>query len=1041
MRTSWFSFGQYGHFGGVTRGGASFPSDRRRFAADKEVGAVRKSLRLRRILAIWAAVALAATAFQIAPDALGSTQLERTEGALSDLDTRAATVAPTEAQLDAVAALGATARWSDFGSPRSLISHGGFLASGIDAANAREAALAFLDDNRALYGLDSIDGLEVDTVAPIGDAAFVVVLRQRVNGLLVSPEGAASIGVVESARGWKVAYASSSLIASDRLVNASEISAGEALDEALDDAGEEVSLAQMDFGGVTNGWRRVEVEGLRDDQLVRRVAFPTPAGVRVAFETVYTDGVDAGYRHFIDAESGRILYREETVEELSEDNPTWKVFEATPKLTRLNRYPYNYPSADSRQVWCWEDARGCDLAVANAASPLPWDVDPDTGQSTNTTEGNNATTSETWGPAPLTGYRPITPTRDYQYPWTNVWFETECDPSNFVVGSGNDIDAAIANLFAMHNRMHDWSYNLGFTEDAWNAQESNFGGGTLEGDPLIGRAQSGAVVPGSRDNANMSTQPDGVSSITNMFLWQPLAGGFYAPCVDGDYDMAVIGHEYGHMIENRMIGKGFRRQGNHAGAMGESSGDLLAMEYLNEYRFVPVSGENPYSVGPYVTGNPLRAIRNYGMNFRSTGEFPREGRYPQVNPLNLGAVAYDIVGEQVHADGEIWSATNFDIRDLFLDRYPSRGNKSGIECADGLRPVEQCEGNRRWVQTMFDAYLLMPIGPTFLDARDAYLAADMMRFGGANQDLLWRGFARRGFGEDASTTDNGDEQPIPSWESPHENEATLAFEATDPAGNPVDADVYVGHYEARATPIDDVESFVANPEGYEFVARAPGHGFTRFSVDKLAPGENRTITIRFPENWASSANGAVASGDGENHGNLIDETETTNWQDLSAPVEGRQVTVQFDGERQFRAAKVSAYLTPGQNRFSALRSFELYACTAGAATNPTCDQAVAAGWQRILRSRNDAFPAEPPRPVAPDLLLRTFNVPTSTATHVKLVVTSNQCTGNGDFHGEQDQDPSNETDCRATAIANQVRVAELQLLSDRPAVEGAKSVD
>jgi hypothetical protein len=39
-----------------------------------------------------------------------------------------------------------------------------------------------------------------------------------------------------------------------------------------------------------------------------------------------------------------------------------------------------------------------------------------------------------------------------------------------------------------------------------------------------------------------------------------------------------------------------------------------------------------------------------------------------VNPLNFSDVAYDIVGEQVHADGEIWSATNFDIRQLFLDR-------------------------------------------------------------------------------------------------------------------------------------------------------------------------------------------------------------------------------------------------------------------------------------------------------------------------------------------------------------------------------------
>ena len=54
----------------------------------------------------------------------------------------------------------------------------------------------------------------------------------------------------------------------------------------------------------------------------------------------------------------------------------------------------------------------------------------------------------------------------------------------------------------------------------------------------------------------MITLPDGLPSFTNMYLWQPLAAAFYPPCVDGDYDMGVIGHEYGHMIENRMIGKG-----------------------------------------------------------------------------------------------------------------------------------------------------------------------------------------------------------------------------------------------------------------------------------------------------------------------------------------------------------------------------------------------------------------------------------------------------------------------------------------------------
>ena len=1002
------------------------------------------------------ATAVAALAILAPTSAFGQFQVDGHdhEAALADLDTRRASVAPSRAQLDAVAGLGAVARWTDFGTAQSLIRYGGFLVSGIEADSAAAAALAFLEQERGLYRLDSVAGLEVETVAPLGADGRVVVLRQTLEGLPVSPEGTASVGLVRSAVGWNVAYASSTLVGSDELANAAELTGSEALATALADAGEDVSVVAMDAAGRVDGWRRLEVAGLREDQLVRRVAFPTPQrGVRLAFETVYTDGVDAGYRHIVDAASGEILYREETVESLV-DNPRWDVFPAYPLLTRLNRFPYNYPSADTRRTWCWEFAPGCHAVIANAASPLQWDVDPATLASTNTTIGNNANSKEIWGPNPLNSFRPTSATRDYRFPWTNVWFESSCDPAQLTgVGTTNDISAAVVNLFVGHNRMHDWSYNLGFTEGTWNAQKSNFGGPLLGNDPVDGRAQSGAVVPGSRDNANMSTQPDGVPSITNMFLWQPVAGGFYAPCVDGDYDMAVIAHEYGHMIENRMIGKGFRRMGEHAGAMGESSGDLLGMEYLNEYRFAPVAGENEHSVGAYVTGNPIRAIRNYDMSFPSTGRFPEPRTTPDVNPLNLGDVAYDIVGEQVHADGEIWSATNFDIRQLFLDRYPRSTLPDAIACADGVKPVATCEGNRRWVQLMFDAYLLMPIAPTFLDARDAYLAADVIRFGGANQDLLWRGFARRGFGALATVMGNGDDQPVPSWESPLENEATLTFEAEDEAGNPVDATVYVGHYEARVTPIDDVERFVVNPEGYEFVAKAPGHGFVRFWVKQLQPGENRTITIRFAENWSSAANGATAAGDGVNHGNLIDETEATNWQDTTAPVAGRQVTVNLGGARDFRLARVSAYLLPPQpqpppqppitqSRFSALRAFELYACTAGAdAANPTCDGALAAGWTKIHTSPADAFPARPPRPVAPDLLLRTFQLPPTTATHVRLTVLTNQCTGSSAYNGEQDSDPNSTTNCDGTAIANQVRAAELQILSHRTQVEGAAQVD
>jgi len=341
-----------------------------------------------------------------------------------------------------------------------------------------------------------------------------------------------------------------------------------------------------------------------------------------------------------------------------------------------------------------------------------------------------------------------------------------------------DFSAAVTNLFAMHNRMHDWSYHLGFTEENWNAQLNNFGNSGAGGDPVLGQSQAGAANGGypayvGRDNANMRTLPDGVSSITNMYLWQPIRGAFYAPCVDGDYDMAVIGHEYGHMIENRMIGKGANRSGHHAGAMGESNGDLNGMEILNEYGFVPVAGENPYSVGSYATGNKQRGIRNYGMN---------------QSPLNFSNMGYDPFFDQaggftpVHADGEIWSATNFDIRQALIDKYnathPASDAAVQRRCAEGRKAPEDCPGNRRWAQLMYDAYLLMPSAPTMLQARDAYLAADMMRFGGANQNELWLAVARRGFGQGASATTahaSSDTNPKPDFSSPNHSNATVTF--------------------------------------------------------------------------------------------------------------------------------------------------------------------------------------------------------------------------------------------------------------------------
>ena len=85
------------------------------------------------------------------------------------------------------------------------------------------------------------------------------------------------------------------------------------------------------------------------------------------------------------------------------------------------------------------------------------------------------------------------------------------------MGESFDVSAAATNLFTMHNRMHDWSYFLGFTEQNWNAQDSNFGltESYRENDAVSGDAQAGAATdpPGvyvnARNNANMATLADG----------------------------------------------------------------------------------------------------------------------------------------------------------------------------------------------------------------------------------------------------------------------------------------------------------------------------------------------------------------------------------------------------------------------------------------------------------------------------------------------------------------------------------------------------
>jgi extracellular elastinolytic metalloproteinase len=728
------------------------------------------------------------------------------------------------------------------------------------------------------------------------------------------------------------------------------------------------------------------------------------------------------------------------------NTPQWKSFKNAPPLT--------YSSTDTRITSCWPVGApavvpaGCQRDERNTASRSPWDQVAATNTPSFTTLGNNAATAESWfsplSPGPL-GQRPVSPTRQYTPTWTNQWYTSKCNPAVFASPQRNDVEASVTNLFVGHNRFHDFSYFLGFTEQNFNAQTNNFGNTApgpyplgREDDPEVGNAQAGAVSGGSpsylgRDNANQITLQDGITPITNQYLFQPIAGAFYAPCVDGDYDTTVFGHEYTHLISNRMVaGPDSGLSGYQPGSMGESWSDQVALEYLMEFGYTPQNGENPWALGPYVTGNKNTGIRNYALNN---------------NPLNYSDLGYDITGPEVHADGEVWNAVAYDIRQALVAKYnaayPAGSASLQLSCAKGERPATLCPGNRRWLQIVFDAFLLQSSDTTMLDARDAYLAADLMRFGGANSTELWREFARNGMGQNASTVDAADNQPVVSFETPREsNEKTVTFvaRAEDVAGQPAltNAKFFIGEYEARVTPVADSDpatslSATAKivPGTYTVTVQAPGYGIKRYTLNAAA-STTSTFTAYLATNLASSAKGATATGTGgtTTAARLIDDTEATSWNATGGTAtpdsaRGQTVTVDLAGTAPVtvRSAVVSAFTEPKQSRFEALRHFAIDACNAAVSN---C--ALPTSFTQIYESPKAAFPATLPRPLAPDLLRRGFPLPATQATHLRLRVLDNQCTGGPAYQGEQDNDPTNATDCTTGSAHGQtVRAGEFEV--------------
>ncbi|HKR11905.1 MAG TPA: M36 family metallopeptidase [Pyrinomonadaceae bacterium] len=254
--------------------------------------------------------------------------------------------------------------------------------------------------------------------------------------------------------------------------------------------------------------------------------------------------------------------------------------------------------------------------------------------------------------------------------------------------------AVVANLFYFNNIMHDFSYNLGFTETARNFQVNNFGRGGTGNDSVRAEAQDGSGT----NNANFATPPDGSRPRMQQYL-------FTSPNPDRDssVDGDVVFHEYGHGISNRLIGNGSTAlSGTQSGAMGEGWSDYWATTLNNDG-----------AVGEYVTNNP-NGIR------RAAYTVPAATVHDSYADVGTG-------GFQVHRDGEVWAATLWDLR-----------TQLGAATTDLL---------------VLNGMKFTPSRPSFLNARDGILQADQNLNAGANRCAIWTVFARHGMGVSAVGND------------------------------------------------------------------------------------------------------------------------------------------------------------------------------------------------------------------------------------------------------------------------------------------------
>jgi hypothetical protein len=303
----------------------------------------------------------------------------------------------------------------------------------------------------------------------------------------------------------------------------------------------------------------------------------------------------------------------------------------------------------------------------------------------------------------------------------------------------------------------------GFSVKALNAQSAGAVG------VIVGNLASSASATSPTRMACAATPCTTAETnlVPSMLLPLPAADAFRAQLVagplhvtmrrdfaidrDGGIDNAVVAHEWGHYLSNRLIGNGSGLLAQQSRGMGEGWSDFLAMLMMvrPEDALVPANASfgGVYAVGSHATGGGANGPTPNGGYYFAVRRVPYSTDLTR-DPLTLRHVGagVPIIGvptafgadgasnSEVHSTGEVWATMLWECYASLL--RDTLGDHPRLTFA-------QAQG--RMKDYMVASLRITPINPTFLDARDALLAAafasDPVDFG-----EFFAAFAKRGAG-------------------------------------------------------------------------------------------------------------------------------------------------------------------------------------------------------------------------------------------------------------------------------------------------------